>query len=102
MNGTLVVADKLVVNLADCIDGKRLVVDGSVDLTGATLVIEDPEPEKFASCNGVITFMRTASGGSATIIGTPDCTQLPKGWHVQTSGGNARIMKKTGFTVIVR
>lgn len=102
VNGTLVVADKLVVNLADCIAGKCLKVDGSVDLTGATLVIEDPEPEKFASCNGVITFMRTASGGSATIIGTPDCTQLPNGWHVQTSGGNARIMKKTGFTVIVR
>ena len=89
---------------AQCVTGSChcLEVNGSVNLTGATLVIEDPETFADYSGSGVIVFLRPASGGSATIIGTPDCTQLPKGWHIQTSGGTARIMKKTGFTVIVR
>ena len=102
VDGLLVVTDSLVVKLADCIAGNCLEVNGSVNLTGATLVIEDPETFADYSGSGVIVFLRPASVGSATIIGTPDCTQLPKGWHIQTSGGTARIMKKTGFTVIVR
>lgn len=97
-NGTLDITDRIVVNLADCIAGNCLAANGTIDFTGATLVLEDPEV--LASHSSSITFVKSAAGGSVTFIGVPAC-ELPKGWSISTSGGKARLMKE-GFSIFVR
>ena len=96
-NGTLAVADNLVVNLAGCIAGDCLVAGGTIDLTGATLVLEDPET--LDSYTGSITFLRTIEGGS--IAGEPVCPQLPNGWRISMTGDRGRVVK-SGFHIHLR
>ena len=96
-NGTLAVTDSLVVNLSDCIAGNCLAVGGTIDLTGATLVLEDPAV--LDTYKSPITFLRTTTGGS--IVGEPVCPQLSKGWRISIKDGKARL-KKDAFTIFMR
>ena len=96
-NGTLDVTDSLVVNLADCIAGNCLAVGGTIDLTGATLVLEDPAV--LDTYKSPITFLRATTGGS--IVGVPVCPQLSKGWRISIKDGKARL-KKDAFTIFIR
>ncbi|MBO7684454.1 MAG: C10 family peptidase [Kiritimatiellae bacterium] len=96
-NGRLDVSDKIVVNLADCIARNCIVADGcAIDLSGVTLVIEDPEV--LEGFRGTITFIRSKSGGE--VIGVPEC-ELPSGWRITTSGGRARL-SNSGFPLLIR
>lgn len=89
-NGTLVVSDRLVLNVGDCITAS-----GTVDLTNAKIEIVDPENiEQFR-------FITAAEGSTLSIVGTPELENLPIKWLVSVSQDGARIVKR-GFSVIVR
>ena len=70
---------------------------GTIDLTGATLVLEDPAV--LDTYKSPITFLRTTTGGS--IVGEPVCPQLSKGWRISIKDGKARL-KKDAFTIFIR
>ena len=90
--GSLVVSDKIVVNVGECIEAS-----GTIDLSNAKIELADPEnlAEPFA-------FLTPAAGQTLTVTGVPTPTNLPKGWKVSVSpSGVCRIVKK-GFLLIVK
>ncbi len=89
-NGTLVVN-----GTTDLHVGDSIVNTGTIDLSGATFNLVDPENLTGKYSRG-FTFIR---GG--TIVGKPTVANLPKGWNVVVSGDKARI-GKLGIVVIVR
>ncbi len=96
LGGGTVAGGTLVVNgTTDLHVGDSIANSGTIDLSGATFNLVDPEKlaGKYA---GGFTFIR---GG--TIVGKPTVANLPKGWNVVVSGDKARI-GKLGIGVIVR
>ena len=90
--GELDVTDSLVVNLADCIAGNCIRASGTIDFTGAKLVIEDPEV--LETHQGSIWLVRAAQGGSITFVGTPECVpELPKGWRLSLTARGAKLTR---------
>ncbi len=68
-----------------------------IDLSGATLELEDQEA--LVTRRGAITILREASGGS--VVGIPECPQLPKGWKVVKSGNDLKLRKASGVMIMV-
>ena len=87
-NGTLKVSGTIDLNVGDHITNT-----GTIDLSGATVNLVDPENLTGAG----FTFI----SGSGTVTGKPAATNLPKGWGVSISGGKARI-SKGGVAIILR
>ena len=73
--------------------GDHITNTGTIDLSGATINLVDPENLAGAG----FTFI----SGSGTVTGKPAATNLPKGWGVSISGGKARISKGC-MTIILR
>ncbi|MBQ4198263.1 MAG: hypothetical protein II649_00120, partial [Kiritimatiellae bacterium] len=96
LGGGTVAGGTLVVNgTTDLRVGDSIANTGTIDLSGATFNLIDPENLTGKYSRG-FTFIR---GG--TIVGKPTVANLPKGWDVIVSGGKARI-GKLGIVVIVR
>ncbi|MBQ5531770.1 MAG: hypothetical protein IIT98_07215, partial [Kiritimatiellae bacterium] len=85
-NGTLVVTGTIDLHVGDSI-----VNTGTIDLSGATVNLVDPE-----NLDGTYTFI----SGSGTVTGKPAAVNVPNGWTVGVAGGKACI-RKTGIAVIV-
>ena len=96
--GTLVVTDSLVVSLADCMAGNCVAASGTVDLSGARLILEDPET--LGARRVPVTFVRAAPGG-VSFVGMPECARLPAGWAVSVGPGGAKLVRD-GFSVRLR
>ncbi len=90
--GSLVVSDKLVVNVGECIKAS-----GTIDLSNAKLELADP-----ANLASPFTFLKPVDGQTLAIVGVPTPKNLPKGWKVSVSAdGTGRIVKR-GLMLIVR
>ena len=87
-SGTLKVS-----GVIDLIVGDHITNTGTIDLSGATINLVDPENLTGAG----FTFI----SGSGAVTGKPAATNLPKGWGVSISGSKARI-SKGGMTIILR
>ena len=87
-NGTLKVS-----GVIDLTVGDHITNTGTIDLSGATVNLVDPENLTGAG----FTFI----SGSGTVTGKPAATNLPKGWGVSISGGKARI-SKGGVAIVLR
>ena len=90
--GSLVVSDKMVVNVGECIEAS-----GTIDLSNAKIELADPEnlAESF-------TFLKPTTGQTLTVTGVPTPTNLPRGWKVSVAAdGTCRIVKR-GFMLIVK
>ena len=90
--GTLKVADSLVVKC-----GETLLASGTVDLTGAKVVLSDPE--NLAS-TGSFKFLKAPAGQTLSIVGKPTVVGLPKGWYLNIRNGSAGISR--GFVILVK
>ena len=90
--GSLVVSDKIVVNVGEYIEAS-----GTIDLSNAKIELADPENLATA-----FTFLKPATGQTLTVTGVPTPTNLPKRWKVSVSAnGTGRIVKR-GFVIIVK
>ena len=90
--GTLVVSDKIVATVGECIEAS-----GTIDLSNAKIELADPENLVTA-----FTFMKPTAGQALTVTGVPTPTNLPKRWKVSISAnGTGRIVKR-GFMFIVK
>jgi hypothetical protein len=90
--GSLVVSDKIVVNVGECIEAS-----GTIDLSNAKIELADPENLATA-----FTFLKPTAGQTLTVIGVPTPTNLTKRWKVSVSAnGTGRIVKR-GFVIIVK
>jgi hypothetical protein len=90
--GSLVVSDKIVVNVGEYIEAS-----GTIDLSNAKIELADPENLATA-----FTFLKPATGQTLTVIGTPTPTNLPKGWSVSVSPSGVCRIRKKGFTILVK
>ena len=96
LGGGTVAGGTLVVNgTTDLRVGDSIANTGTIDLSGATFNLIDPENLTGKYSRG-FTFIR---GG--TIVGKPAVANLPKGWNVVVSGDKARI-GKLGIVVILK
>ena len=91
--GTLKVTDSLVVKA-----GETLYASGTVDLSGAKIVL--PEPDGLES-SGPFKLLKAPAGQTLTIVGTPEVVGVPSGWELIVRGDSARIAKKS-FVILVR
>ena len=90
--GTLVVSDKIVATVGECIEAS-----GTIDLSNAKIELADPENLATA-----FTFLKPTAGQTLTVIGVPTPTNLTKRWKVSVSAnGTGRIVKR-GFVFVVR
>ena len=92
-SGTLKVSDSLVVKC-----GETILASGTVDLTGAKVVLSDPAN---LESTGSFKFLKASEGQSLTIVGTPTAVDVPKGWRLRVAGDSARI-SKDGLVILVR
>ena len=90
--GSLVVSDKIVVNVGECIEAS-----GTIDLSNAKIELADPE-----SLATPFAFLKPAAGQTLTVIGVPTPTNLPKGWKVSVSPSGVCRIGKMGFVVFVK
>ena len=90
--GSLVVTDKIVAKVGECID-----VSGAIDFTNAKIMLADPEnlAEPF-------TFLKPVAGQTLAVTGVPTPSNLPKGWKVSVSADGTGQIVKRGLMVIVR
>ncbi len=90
--GSLVVSDKIVVNVGEYIEAS-----GTIDLSNAKIELADPE-----NLVSPFTFLKPTAGQTLTVTGVPTPTNLPKGWKVSVSpSGTCRIVKR-GFMIFVK
>lgn len=90
--GTLVVSDKIVSTVGECIEAS-----GTIDLSNAKIELADPE-----NLVSPFTFLKPTAGQTLTVTGVPTPTNLPKGWKVSVSpSGVCRIVKR-GFMIFVK
>ena len=90
--GSLVVSDKIVVNVGEYIEAS-----GTIDLSNAKIELVDPE-----NLASPFTFLKPTAGQTLTVIGIPTPTNLTKRWKVSISAnGTGRIVKR-GFVIIVK
>jgi hypothetical protein len=90
--GSLVVSDKIVVNVGECIDAS-----GTIDLSNAKIELADPE-----NLASPFTFLKPATGQTLTVIGAPTPVNLPKRWNVSVSPSGVCRIGKRGFIVFVK
>ena len=91
--GTLKVSDSLVVKT-----GETLLASGTVDLTGAKIVISDPDG---LESGGSFKFLMPPADKTLTIVGTPEVEGMPIGCKLLISEDGARIVK-AGFLILLR
>ena len=90
--GSLVVSDKIVVNVGEYIEAS-----GTIDLSSAKIELVDPE-----NLASPFTFLKPTAGQTLTVTGVPTPTNLPKQWKVSVSAnGTGRIVKR-GFMIFVK
>ena len=90
--GTLVVSDKIVVNVGEYIEAS-----GTIDLSNAKIELADPENLATA-----FTFLKTATGQTLTVTGVPTPVNLPKRWKVSVSADGTCRIGKRGFIILVK
>ena len=90
--GTLKVTDSLVVKA-----GEALYASGTVDLSGAKIVL--PEPDGLES-SGPFKLLKAPAGQTLAIVGAPEVVGVPSGWELIVRGDSARIAKKS-FVILV-
>ena len=90
--GRLVVSDKIVVNVGECIDAS-----GTIDLSNAKIELADPE-----NLVTPFTFLKPTAGQTLTVTGEPTPTNLPKGWKVSVSANGTCRIGKMGFMIIFK
>ena len=90
--GSLVVSDKIVVNVGEYIEAS-----GTIDLSNAKIELADPENLATA-----FTFLKPATGQTLTVTGVPTPVNLPKRWKVSVSADGTCRIGKRGFIILVK